>query len=437
MDDAEREYSHKVINDLFRFYRNSITRLVEKGCSEEEAVKKQGPYLENFFNLIRFMFPNPNPQGGTVYIRPSSPRFEKIRIETPQEPTIFKINEYLSVSFDGNNTKILVKNAKYPVCGLLTNRPYGPPPVDEITSIDEYASKHHHINPRTSKGLITPAEEFWGVCSNLQAWAELDYEPTLLHSNVSLYLLKSLIHAGDSKAKERLTEFVVNRFLLDSPLVVDSLMREYYINYIPREVKEILSKSKDFQNTEYSYLRWVEQGYIFCSTRRVVKKILNTTNEEYRVRWVKLLKSRCIDSDDTLDILIKYPKRRIVELLYANGALDKLRNDHLRELMLRTRSPCIFNFIFKELNFTVDFNVLLDALIETDKLKDFFCIPKDKEVLSKTERFISRLLHYQRMKKLEQQSEVDISHRGLNPKDLREEWRKFGETIKYNGEGGE
>jgi len=42
------------------------------------------------------------------------------------------------------------------------------------------------------KFLIKPREEFWGHCSNLQAWIEFDYHPELLHSSLTIPILKRL-----------------------------------------------------------------------------------------------------------------------------------------------------------------------------------------------------------------------------------------------------
>ena len=58
---------------------------------------------------------------------------------------------------------------------------------------------------------ITPKQEFWGHCSNIQAWVECEYDTRLLHSNLSFPLLKALSDAGDQLALIRFKEEIALR----------------------------------------------------------------------------------------------------------------------------------------------------------------------------------------------------------------------------------
>ncbi|MHA1999995.1 MAG: leucine-rich repeat domain-containing protein [Promethearchaeota archaeon] len=51
---------------------------------------------------------------------------------------------------------------------------------------------------------ILPEEEFWGHCSNIQAWYENGYDTRLIHSNLAFPLLKALMDAGDDAARNAL-----------------------------------------------------------------------------------------------------------------------------------------------------------------------------------------------------------------------------------------
>jgi hypothetical protein len=44
---------------------------------------------------------------------------------------------------------------------------------------------------------ISPEEEFWGHCSNIQAFVESGYNPNVLHSSMSVPLLRELIRYGN------------------------------------------------------------------------------------------------------------------------------------------------------------------------------------------------------------------------------------------------
>ncbi|GAG56050.1 unnamed protein product, partial [marine sediment metagenome] len=75
---------------------------------------------------------------------------------------------------------------------------------DEINSIDEAVDIMEQSNRTPFTGthyLITPEQEFWAHCSNLQTWAEHHYDTRLLHSNISFPLLRRLTEAGDPVAK--------------------------------------------------------------------------------------------------------------------------------------------------------------------------------------------------------------------------------------------
>jgi len=116
---------------------------------------------------------------------------------------VFKINDYLKLKLKKDKTIIYVKNRKFIQCKhLLLDLELGKL-YDEIDSIDE-AAEHLSNEMEYDHGIISPEEEFWGHCSNLQAWYEYGYNTRLLHSNLAFPLLKKLTKAGDPQAKRSL-----------------------------------------------------------------------------------------------------------------------------------------------------------------------------------------------------------------------------------------
>ncbi len=93
----------------------------------------------------------------------------------------FKINKYLSLKLENDNTVIYVANEKFMICSyLLFNiERENIKKYNHLESIDEaielYNQKHHG-----DKTLLNPETEFWGHCSNLQAWAEHEYDTRFL-----------------------------------------------------------------------------------------------------------------------------------------------------------------------------------------------------------------------------------------------------------------
>ncbi|MFX0139318.1 MAG: zinc ribbon domain-containing protein, partial [Candidatus Hodarchaeota archaeon] len=125
-------------------------------------------------------------------------------------------------------------------------------------SIDEAAnlySKHLFHNrivrgrmaiPVPNQGHdITPEQEFWGHCSNIQAWVEHDYDTRILMSNISFPLLRELVKAGDPKAIKVFKEEIALRLESGYPSVVQYLLNQGYIRYFtPSEFKTVIESTE-------------------------------------------------------------------------------------------------------------------------------------------------------------------------------------------------
>ena len=136
----------------------------------------------------------------------------------PEEPKEFKVNEFLTVKLVGRDTIIYVNSESFMLCKrLLINVPTDRiRDTDEFDSIDEAAEKlgwdgDEQIYSNGIEYSLSPETEFWGHCSNLQAWHEHNYDTRLLHSNLSFRLLKKLAEIGDPLAKKIFKEEIVER----------------------------------------------------------------------------------------------------------------------------------------------------------------------------------------------------------------------------------
>ncbi|MFX0102536.1 MAG: hypothetical protein ACFFCS_23415 [Candidatus Hodarchaeota archaeon] len=171
----------------------------------------------------------------------------------------FKVNDLITLKLEGEDTVIYVNGKKFNQCKRLIIEIYleEVEEYDDIDSIDEASKLHASIHKR--KGMeteakhveISPETEFWGHCSNLQAWVENDYNTRLLHSNLSFPLLKIIADSGDVKAKKsfesELKERLESRYL---PIVLYLIRRGYlkyltdealwkHVNFIPSDDKRI------------------------------------------------------------------------------------------------------------------------------------------------------------------------------------------------------
>ncbi|MHA1275300.1 MAG: hypothetical protein ACTSVV_03280 [Promethearchaeota archaeon] len=156
----------------------------------------------------------------------------------------FKINEFLTLKLENNETNIYVLGKLFRSCTfLLLNIPIEKVSTfDMIDSIDEAADKLDHSMESLSDTkrikLIPPEVEFWGHCSNLQVWYEHNYDTCLLRSNLAFPLLKALADAGDPLAKRVFKEEITKRFDSGYPPIVNYLIEERYHQYLTR--KELL-----------------------------------------------------------------------------------------------------------------------------------------------------------------------------------------------------
>jgi len=171
-----------------------------------------------------------------------------------------EINQYITLKLVGGRTFIYVNGKMFIQCiRLILNIPRSDVHMyDEIDSIDEAAklySNHIHQN-RIIRGPgairvpnqmhnITPEQEFWGHCSNIQAWVEHDYDTRILMSNISFPLLRELVKAGDPVASKVFKEDIALRLESGFPSVVQYLLNQGYLRYFtPSEFKTIIESTE-------------------------------------------------------------------------------------------------------------------------------------------------------------------------------------------------
>lgn len=149
----------------------------------------------------------------------------------------FKINDFITVKLENDETVIYVKDEKFLICKhLVLNIP-----INEITSLDEIQSIDEIPDRQIQKQEIPPKVEFWGHCSNLQVWYENNYNTRLLHSNLAFPLLKRLVEVGDPQAKKAFKEEIAVRFSSAHYPIVKYLFKEGYLEILNNlELKSLI-----------------------------------------------------------------------------------------------------------------------------------------------------------------------------------------------------
>jgi len=152
---------------------------------------------------------------------------------------IVTINDFIEVRFIEGKSIIHVHGHEFIQCKyILLINPHQDEHHHQINSIDEaqrFLDSDLEPGKLTPSALgISPEDEFWAHCSNLQAWVENNYDTRLLHSNLSFPLLKAL--AGrDLVARMRLQEEIVSRISARYFPVIQYLMKEKYFTYLTKD----------------------------------------------------------------------------------------------------------------------------------------------------------------------------------------------------------
>lgn len=211
----------KILEDNFDVNKYQEWRKVGKLSIKCEELNYLGFLLEKGFNLF----------------------YDKNAHYFYEVNNFFRINDFISLRLVNGSTMIYIKNKPFRQCKyLVINIPTKKvDDYDMINSIDEaYEMSRANFERENRVINISREEEFWGHCSNLQAWAENDYDTRLLHSNLSFPLLKKLYECRDPVARRRFKEEIILRFESGHVPVMMYLLEENYLKYLNEEERENL-----------------------------------------------------------------------------------------------------------------------------------------------------------------------------------------------------
>ena len=208
----------------------------------------------------------------------------------PSPPTkVFKINNYLTLKLVDDKTKIYVKGKVFTHCKYLlfsfTHEELSE--YEEIDSIDEIKDKYDLSHEGHSK-RIPPEVEFWGHCSNLQAWYEHDYDTRILHTNIAFPLLKELSKQGDPLAAKVFKDEIALRFESNFDSVIGFLLHEDYLSFLDLDEINALSENLDFMNWYYgNFLNFFEQWRSKASNLQEDEKVFQIQHQQHIISLKK------------------------------------------------------------------------------------------------------------------------------------------------------
>ncbi|MFX0019532.1 MAG: hypothetical protein ACFFBT_01485 [Promethearchaeota archaeon] len=277
-------------------------------------------------------------------------RTANLNLEDLPEEKEFRINEYLSLKLIKGQTVIYVDEKPFHQCKyLLLNLTYKDfSKFDQIDSIDEAFEIYNKMdkNHEREHDLIDPVSEFIGHCSNLQAWYEHDYDLRILHSSLSIPLLKKLAFLGDKKAIIRLKESIATRLASKNHNTIIFYLNEQYLNLFSSEELEVIFEDWLERNVHFTVMEkrrlWypllkelIERG--ITKAKKIIKdETILYLKEENFDSYRYLLKNdflKLLDLEDLEELYELVPKKdkvalRRIETHILKDTLRKRRNSN-------------------------------------------------------------------------------------------------------------
>jgi hypothetical protein len=231
----------------------------------------------------------------------------------------FRINDHLTLKLIRGKTMIFIDDKPFNQCKYLllnlTQKDFAK--FDEIESIDEAFEIYNKIDKIHERAhyLIDPKSEFIGHCSNLQAWYEHGYDLRILHSSLSIPLLKKLAFLGDNQAIIRLKESIATRIASKNFNTIIFYLNEKYFKLFSSEELEVI------------FEEWLDKDvqFTFMEKRRLWYPLLKEMIERGILRAKQILKKEIIS-------LLKNSKIEAYRYLLQKHFFQLLNLEDLEEL---------------------------------------------------------------------------------------------------------
>ncbi len=222
----------------------------------------------------------------------------------------FKVNDYITLKLEMSRTVIYVKGVEFLICKAL----FILVPKDCDINIDSIDAAADKLDTFPSSDInrdiymdISSEEEFWGHSSNLQAWAEHDYDCKIIRSNVAFPLLRRLVEAGDPLAKRRYKDEILDRFLKGSSSTKRYLLEENFTDIFSFEELTTLTRSNKglllVPEVAFPLLRRLVEAGDPLAKRRYKDEILDRFLKASKSTQVSLLEDEFMDIFSTGEII--------------------------------------------------------------------------------------------------------------------------------------
>jgi len=193
------------------------------------------------------------------------------------------------------------------------------PSIKSIASFDSIDQMSEYLNGQLERELtreeigLSPEDEFWGHCSNLQVWVENGYDSRLLHRNLAFPLLKKLVAVGDAKAKKIFSQEVTKRFKSKSTTVQKFLVLGKHLAHLKRSIlRDLVDYTDDKEVLELLSARFSDKND-FSNNLKTLKRLLLIDPIHRKAHlvlaFIYLKRNRLAKAKTVLkDLLQLYPK---------------------------------------------------------------------------------------------------------------------------------
>jgi hypothetical protein len=281
------------------------------------------------------------------------------------EPTKeFRVNEYISLKLEGDEAVIYVEGERFLQCKkLIINIPVNKiSSFDEIESIDEALERLDKSEETSTKNevKIPPEVEYWGHCSNLQVWAENNYDTRLLHRNLAFPFLNKLTDIGDTIAKKVFIKEIKKRLIGGEKNIITYLVLNNYM--------DLLGKN------DLTYI-------LRRSSKNFLIKLLESDLDSDIINneMSKLEKENSLIFEEKILEIFKNGEIEQISLLLSSGVLNILHSHVFYQLIVNLREE-----FFKILMYFARESNMLDLIFNSLNNLEAYVINEIKDVIKET-----------------------------------------------------
>ncbi len=262
-------------------------------------------------------------------------RFKSLRnseefkdLYTPSK--VFVVNEYISLKLILLKTIIFIQDSLFLTCQKLALNivPSEFEKYDDFNNIDDILDFQKKNKFPKKEISITPEEEFWAHCSNMQAWAQNNYDTRVLTRYLSFPILAELSKRGIPHFQTLLKEEIIFRIekggiktlrffieMTDENYLTYLTEEDLFDNLLPLEEAEIIKSITKFIPLKYTLTTCLKDSREYTSLR-----------DDNKMHF-------CIEENHIIELEILIDNKHYSDQ-YHNALLQIKKFKHLEELAI-------------------------------------------------------------------------------------------------------